>query len=35
MIPNNSGISGDGLARAYAAGFLVYPDIDVWRWVRE
>lgn len=35
MIPNGSGVSGDGLSRAYAAGHFVYPVVDVWGWVRE
>lgn len=34
MITNGSGISGDGLSRAYAADHFVYPDVDIWRWVR-
>lgn len=35
MIPNGSGVSGDGLSRAYAAGHFVCPVVDVWGWVRE
>lgn len=35
VIPNGSGVSGDGLSRAYAAGHFVYPVVDVWGWVRE
>lgn len=34
MIPNGSGISGDGLRRMYAGGLFVYPVIDVWGLVR-
>ena len=34
MIPNGSGVSGDGLRRMYAGGHFVYPVIDIWGWVR-
>lgn len=34
MIPVLGPVSGDGLSRMYAAGHYLYPDVDVWRWVR-
>lgn len=33
-IPHGQGISGDGLARGYSAGFLIYPNINIWEWCR-